>query len=194
MHLRQLVGSWVIRWQASFLVSPYIIPLAPGCPERNCPPLHNLLLGYQPDGAFSELGKESAQARLPSVVKLTGFHLVHILPITAPYSHSNFGISSLSTFYFNILWLSNTDGFKFQYRCTLFGFLLLTDIVDSHKQKREEKCLIFILESTTLLFKFDCVFDSFFLLSYILSKRNLYHYCKMANWKEIIKVNKGQIE
>ena len=175
-------------------MSPCIFPLALGSPERNCPPLHNLLLGYQPNATFSELGKESAQARLSCVVKLTGFHLMHILPITAPYSHSNFVISSLSTFYFNILWLSNTDGFKFQYRCRLFGFLLLADIVDSCKQKREEKYLIFILESTTLLFKFDCVFDSFFLLSYVLSKRNLYHYWKMANWKEIIKINKEQIE
>ena len=61
------------------------------------------------------------------------------------------------------------------------------------QQKREEKYLILILESTTLLFKFDCVFDSFFLLSYVLSKRNLYHYCKMANWKEIIKINKEQV-
>ena len=157
-------------------------------------PLHNLWLGHQLNGTLSELSKEHARARPPCVVKLTGFHLTHILPITAPCSHSNFVISSLPTFYFDILWLSNTDGFKFQYRCRLSGFLLLlTDIVDLYKQKREEKYLIFILESTTLLFKFDCVFDSFFLLSYVLSKRNLYHYCKMANWKEIIKINKEQV-
>lgn len=104
-------------------------------------PLHNLWLGHQLNGTLSELSKEHAQARPPCVVKLTGFHLTHILPITAPCSHSNFVISSLPTFYFNILWLSNTDGFKFQYRCRLSGFLLLTDIIDSRNRRGKKSTL-----------------------------------------------------
>lgn len=130
MYLRLLVNWWVIRWQSSLLVSFCVFPLVPGSLYRKCPTLHLGLMGYQPDGAFWELGKESTLR--DHKVHNVQLHRISLNPnifIAAPHLHSNLAISSLSAFRFNIFMVKHHRWRLVSVEMkTMFWLLILLDI------------------------------------------------------------------
>lgn len=93
-----------------------------------------------------------------------------ILPITAPCSHSNFVVSSLPTFYFNILWLSKHRWLQVSVQMQTLWFLLL-QILQIHLNRRGKKSTLSSFWKVLLYCLNLIVYLIHSLLSYVFQKK-----------------------